>query len=315
MSLGYKATVHAVNKVINEYDFRLTVRQIYYRLVSPPFQLFSNSLRSYKNLIRILTKARERGDVDWTRIEDRRRHTSEGESGYDSVEDYLKSWANALDNLGLHYNRKRWTAQHKIVQVWVEKEALASLFEQATAPYGVVVFPTVGYSSLTMFMEALQQFQRTEKDIVILDYRDHDPSGVDMTRDVRDRLAKYAGILCYDDVAERLEIKRVALTIDQVRSLGLSPNPTKKADKRSPAYIAQYGDQCWELDAYPPDQLRQLIEDAIRGEIDLGAWDRVGEESASERAKLVAATKVADEKVRELIDTLQKAVEENINGI
>ena len=77
--MRYAEVVRASNEVVAQYDIRLTVRQIYYRLVSPPYQLFENTAGNYKGFDRILTRAREKGDVDWTRIEDRARTVLGGE--------------------------------------------------------------------------------------------------------------------------------------------------------------------------------------------------------------------------------------------
>jgi len=262
--MKYGQIVKSTNAVIAEYNFRLTIRQIYYRLVSPPYQLFPNVMKSYKSLVQLLTKARERGDVDWTKIEDRRRSTSGGESGYANPQEFVNGWMDAMNKLDEYYDRKRWATQPKYIEAWVEKEALASLFERASSEWRVVVFPTVGYSSLTMFMEAVVRFSKIDKKIAILDFRDHDPSGIDMTRDVQNRLRKYGSFVT---------IKRIALTIDQVKELNLASNPTKIADTRTPRYVDMYGDQCWELDAYPPDKLSELVNSSVKDEIDMKKWN------------------------------------------
>jgi len=305
-----KATIQAVNQVIQEYSFRLTVRQIYYRLVSPPYQLWPNTLRSYKNLVSVLTTARERKDVDWRRIEDRRRSTSGGESGANDPSEFLDSWEWRLENLERFYTQNRWSTQDKQVEVWVEKEALAALFEQATQDLGVVVFPTVGYSSLTSFMESVERFGRSDKEIIVLDFRDHDPSGVDMSRDVEDRLKLYARILGRPEVGDRLTVKRCALTIEQVHAFNLAPNPTKKADSRTAAYQTLYGNDCWELDAYPPDELQKLIQEKVKAEIDTEAWDRIEAETAKNRGRIKAARESAKDDIAALIGRLRDDVSE-----
>jgi hypothetical protein len=299
--LKYRDLVNTVRQVIAEYPgLRLTIRQIYYRLVSPPYQIFANTPRNYKNLVAMLTKARERDDIDWRSIEDRRRGTIGGESGYSSPEAFIRIWAgDVMRNLDRYYARRRWSTQPKYVEVWVEKEALASLFEQAAGRWGVIVFPTVGYSSLTMFMEAVSRFSKIEKPIVILDFRDHDPSGLDMTRDVEDRLTSYGG---------KVQVKRVALTIDQVRRLNLAPNPTKKADTRTPRYLQQYGDQCWELDAYPPNLLSQLVAESIQSEVDLKLWEEVETLETEDKKRIKTACEQAGGLIDELEQTLLNRV-------
>jgi len=297
--MKYAQIVKATNDVIAEYSgIRLTIRQIYYRLVSPPYQLFANNIKSYKSLVNLLTKAREKGDVDWRKIEDRRRHIIGGEEGYWNPKDFVGRWMSALRELGDYYARRRWSTQPKYLEVWVEKEALASLFEQASSDWKVYVFPTVGYSSLTMFMEAVTRFAKIPKPITVLDFRDHDPSGIDMTRDVQERLERYGA-----DV----EIKRIALTIDQVKELDLAPNPTKIADTRTPKYVELYGDECWELDAYPPDQLSKLIYDSIAQEIDTEEWEAAGDLEKKEKEKIQEALSESDDLIDEIEENLTDA--------
>jgi hypothetical protein len=82
------------------------------------------------------------------------------------------------------------------------------------------------------------------QDVVVLHLGDHDPSGLDMTRDLRDRLSLYS--------RAAVDVQRVALNMDQVGVFNPPPNFAKESDKRFEAYRRQYGDQCWELDALPP---------------------------------------------------------------
>jgi hypothetical protein len=86
-----------------------------------------------------------------------------------------------------------------------------------------------------------------------------------MTVDLRRRAEKYAG--------RPVSVTRVALNIDQVRKYGLIPNPTKAADSRAKRYREQFGDECWELDALPPDVLRSIVRQSIESFIDVPQWN------------------------------------------
>ena len=59
---------------------------------------------------------------------------------------------------------------------------------------------------------------------LVLHLGDHDPNGLDMTRDNRDRLALFAR----GDV----EVRRIALNLDQVELYRPPPNPAKETDTR-----------------------------------------------------------------------------------
>jgi hypothetical protein len=87
-----------------------------------------------------------------------------------------------------------------------------------------------------------------------------------MTRDVTERLALYT--------RADVEVRRIALNIDQVREHDPPPNFVKEADSRTPGYIEQFGDECWELDALPPTVITGLIRTEISGLIHPPTWDK-----------------------------------------
>jgi len=268
--MDYASVVAATNKVIGQYDVRLTIRQIYYRLISPPFQLFANTISNYKGFDKILTRAREKGEVNWRRIEDRSRTTIGGDGGFESPEDFMDFVMRRVKGMWNSYSRPAWRDQPNYLEVWVEKDALATLVSNVADEFRVLTYPSRGYSSFTRVMEAIEdRFQDVEesREIFIIHLTDHDPSGLDMTRDIEERIREY-----WPD-NERLTIERVALTFDQVKRFNLASNPTKKADPRATGYVAQYGDQCWELDALPPDELEKIISRAVKGYIEAEIWD------------------------------------------
>ena len=85
---------------------------------------------------------------------------------------------------------------------------------------------------------------------IILHLGDHDPSGIDMTRDIQERLNLFGA-----DV----EVKRIALTMEQISKFNPPPNPAKITDSRCGNYIKKYGNESWELDALEPNVITELI--------------------------------------------------------
>ncbi|MBS7610561.1 hypothetical protein KEJ19_08455 [Candidatus Bathyarchaeota archaeon] len=302
--MKYQEIVPLVNDILGQYTERLTIRQIYYRLVSPPYQAFANTKSNYKTLSKILVKARETGDVDEDRIEDRARTTIGGDHGFDSPTDLIDYAIRRLEQAYEYYTRKMWDEQDEYIEVWVEKDALVSIFSSIANGFRVITYPTRGYSSYTLVKEAIKRFDDYNgKPIIILHFADHDPSGLDMTRDIEDRLYKY-----YNG---DFKVKRISLTIDQVKKYGLVPNPTKRADARSPKYIAQYGDECWELDAIPPNELRAIIKDSIEAHIDAQIWNETLDKIEQER-KIIKDI-LEDERIA--IDGLKKRLISRLNGV
>jgi len=99
-------------------------------------------------------------------------------------------------------------------------------------------------------------------------------------------------------------VRRIALSIEQVRELALPPNPTKKADSRAREYTAKFGDECWELDAVPPDTLAQWVKKAVEGEIDWDKWKETEQRVKEERENIARALEQSSDE----IDTLREKV-------
>jgi hypothetical protein len=114
------------------------------------------------------------------------------------------------------------------------------------------------------------------KDKVILHFGDHDPSGMDMTRDIRDRLRLFG--------AGSVDVRRLALNMDQIEQYEPPPNPAKESDSRFENYLAEYGDESWELDALEPDVLAKIVSDELDTIIERGPWnDAIRDENKARR--------------------------------
>jgi len=276
--MNYQETVAAVNDVINQYSIPLTLRQIYYRLVAAG--LIPNRRSAYNGLSAQLVKAREVGEVDESRINDRARSIED--RAFDSPEDFLDAAIYMIEN---RFFRRFWTTQETYCETWVEKDALSQVIAGAVEDLNTIVAPSRGYSSFSYVRDAIRRFQKNRGDaetIVVLHLTDHDPSGLDMTRDLQDRFDAYSRGFLFS-----VEVKRVALTIDQVQRYNLIPNPTKVTDSRAGGYMAKYGDECWELDAIEPDELVRLVAEAVEGEVtDWDAWDKLKDQELREREEL-----------------------------
>ena len=128
---------------------------------------------------------------------------------------------------------------------------------------------------------------------LIIHLADHDPSGLDMTRDIGDRLRMFAGWKNHD-------IERIALNMSQIEEFTPPPNPTKLSDSRARAYIAEFGSNSWELDALEPRVIESLIERTLKQVIDDTEWEKVDRRILAHKKSLTA---IADnyEKIRSLI--------------
>jgi hypothetical protein len=252
--------VKTCNAIIAEYQaqgFTLTLRQLYYQLVSR--DIIANRQREYKRLGSIVNDARLAGLIDWHAIEDRTRNLQKL-SHWDSPEELVRACAD-------QYHVDMWEGQEWRPEVWIEKDALVGVIEGVCDEFDVPYFSCRGYTSQSEMWAAgqrLKMYGRHEQTPIIFHFGDHDPSGKDMTRDITDRLELFMG---------GLEVKRLALNMDQVEEYEPPPNPAKTTDSRYGAYIAEFGEESWELDALEPAVIATLIRTAITGLIDQELWD------------------------------------------
>ncbi len=241
--------INLVNEVIDDYKaqgYELTLRQVYYQLVARGY--IPNNERSYKNIGNLINDGRLAGLIDWYAITDRTRNLR-GNSHWDTPADVIAS-------AKYSYLLDKWEGQPNYVEVWVEKDALVDVVGQACRPLDVPFFSCRGYTSQSEMWSAARRFLRQDdrEQRIIIHLGDHDPSGIDMTRDIQDRLEMFGA-----DVF----VKRVALTMNQINQYNPPPNPAKITDSRCGRYIAQYGHESWELDALEPKVITTLINQEV----------------------------------------------------
>lgn len=272
-------TIEKADEIIEDYQaqgYKLTLRQLYYRFVAS-VPGFENSEKSYKNFGQLISDARLTGRLDWDAIEDRTRNLM-GLGHYDSPADILSSSA-------WSYHRDRWEDQEVRPELWVEKEALAAIVERTALRNDVNYLCCRGYMSQSEMHEAalrfVRYFQKGQTPIII-HLGDHDPSGMDMTRDVTDRAEKFVSYHLGRDV----EVQRIALNMSQIEQYEPPPNPVKLGDVRSSGYTRRFGEKCWELDALEPSVLDGLMQAAIDSVRDPDKWAAACEREEFERKTL-----------------------------
>lgn len=253
------------NEIITDWNakgYSLTLRQLYYQLVSRA--VITNDEQSYDNIGAMLSDARLAGLVDWYAIIDRTRSLRA-----------LSHWGEPSEIVAgsaKQFNYDRWENQPTRVEVWVEKDALVDVVGQACNKFDVPFFSCRGYTSQSTMWGAarrMEQYLSDAASVVILHLGDHDPSGLDMTRDINDRLTMF----CESDGYAAPIVKRIALNMDQIRQYNPPPNPAKLTDCRAKAYIAEHGHESWELDALQPDVIAKLVTDHISEFLDMKLFD------------------------------------------
>ena len=254
-----------------EQGYKLTLRQLYYQLVSS--DILENKIQNYAKLSRILTDARLCGFVDWSIIEDRIR-IPQRPSQWDSINELISA---ALSQ----YRKDRHYSQDNYVEIWVEKDALSGILQPITEKYHLNLMVNRGYSSITAMWNASQRMQQAineNKNCHIIYLGDHDPSGLDMIRDIKDRMSTFQ--------IDNLNVNQIALTSKQIKKYNPPPNPAKENDPRSKWYIEEFGNVSWELDALKPQVLTTLLESEIKKLLDLDLYNDIILEEDREKEQL-----------------------------
>lgn len=268
------ATIVTANEIIAEYEangLSLTLRQLYYQFVARG--LLPNEGKYYAKLGDIVSDGRMAGLISWTAIEDRTRNLK-GQT-------YFESPAEVLRSARASYKTDKWATQDWRPEVWIEKEALVGVIGSICDELGVDYFACRGYNSQSEQWRAGRRFAnyiRKGQRPIVFHLGDHDPSGIDMTRDNTDRLSTFAGTT--------VSVMRLALNFSQVEEYDPPPNPAKLSDSRAARYVETYGDSSWELDALDPLVIRELIRSAVVKIRDDEKWDLALAEEVSDLEKL-----------------------------
>jgi hypothetical protein len=244
----------------------MTVRQVYYQLVSR--QVIANTRGAYQAVSNALVAARKEGLIPWEWIEDRLRRPR-AVSMWKSLADFAESMCRA-------YRRDVRVAQPGYLEVWLEKDALSGIFEDVLEAYGVTLNVGRGYDGWDSLYKAAVRYDEGDA-VTVLYFGDFDPSGEDMVRSLRDRLAF---LDCQPEVV------KCALNADDVARYNLPPDFTKATDTRRAAFVARYGDVAVELDALPVDVLRARLLAEVESRMDLEALREVREAEERDRLRL-----------------------------
>lgn len=282
--------IDMANELLEQYaddGFVVTLRQLYYRFVANGW--IENTDREYKRLGRIISDARMAGLIDWDHLQDRTRNLLSRE--------HFANPAEIIEIAATQYAKDLWAGQDFRPEVWIEKDALIGVIEDVCDSYDVPHFSCRGYVSMSEMWTASQrmiEYDCQGQSPIIFHLGDHDPSGVDMTRDIAARLETFCGFV--------VEVRRIALNMDQVRQYGPPPNPAKIKDSRSPDYIEKYGRESWELDALEPSVLIQLVRDSITEVMDDDVYNGQIKVQERERTQLELVSNSWDQVAEEFGD-------------
>jgi hypothetical protein len=249
--------------IVASYDTGVTLRQLFYRLVAA--ELLPNTQTAYKTLSAKTAAARRAGT--FPKLIDRTR-TIHRDIFFDGVED-AKHWLAGI------YRRDRTENQDMSIYVGVEKSGIVAQLEAWFGHLGIPVLALGGYSSQSYVDSVVADVDTQDRPAVLIYAGDFDPSGEDIDRDFLERTG------CFEAAC------RIALNVEQVEQYNLPPLPGKATDPRAAGFVARHGRLVQvELDALPPDTLRDMYAEAIDNYWDMSTFEGVLRQEKTERAQL-----------------------------
>lgn len=314
-----KSVLTAAKNVLAEYeawDSPMTVRQVFYRLVAE--YGYEKTERAYGSLITYIARSRRayqhavlEADGDetlrdealqsaplipfpWIRDE---KGQSVQESSYDDEADFLKTVRAAAEHMKLD----RMEGQPRNIELWCEAAGMVPLMAEIAEPYGIRISSGGGYDSVTakhrLCQRALIEKRDKNRSTLVLHIGDFDPSGEGMFETLRDDVGQMVENYNYHAT---FEVKRVALTEEQVIDWNVETAPPKRQDSRRRRFVAQHprirahlgsDDITAQLEALTPPDLRRLMEDAIDAEIHRGAYNALRAKEEKVRKALIERLK------------------------
>lgn len=268
----------------------LSLRQLFYVLTD--LHLIPKTVKGYKNLGNLITDARLTGLIDWDVIRDRSR-TALHSSHCDDI-------TKVVNDMKWGFKVDMWQRQAHYIEVFVEKQSLEGVLEPVCYDMDVTFTSNKGYSSSSAVYDASKRYLAAAelgKKLHIIYLGDHDPSGIDMSRDIDDRFNRFMstvqeGFVHTDDELNSIDprpyhLNRLALNMDQVRKLHLQSSPSKPKDLRLKSYVQRFKTKkCWELAAIEPRKMAKLVKDSISSLIDFKIWDEDKAREDKARAEL-----------------------------
>jgi hypothetical protein len=238
----------AILSLQDEYDV-MTVRQVFYALTVRG--VIAKEEAGYRQVQRQVLALRRECLLPWTFIADGTRWVHAPET-WDEVNDAVRETART-------YRRNLWRTQAERIEVWLEKDALASIVSEVTFKWGVRLMVSRGQASDTYCWRAAQDAREAWTwaglSTTVYTLYDADKSGRVAAAKVAEKLAGYSD-------GTPISFELLAVTDRQIAEWNLPTRPAK--EKGEPDAV--------ELDAIPPDRLRQLVDDAIRSHVDAAAW-------------------------------------------
>lgn len=252
----------------------MTVRQVFYQATVRG--VVDKSEAGYAKVQTDLAWLRRRNIMPYNWLADNTRWQRKPRT-FDSIQQ-------ALDDTAQFYRKALWTDAGAYVEVWLEKDALAGVVQPITAAYDVPLMVARGYASLSFLHSAAEYIASLSVPTFIYHCGDFDPSGVNAGEKIEQTLREMAP-------AADIHFERIAVNPEQIEAWDLPTRPTKSSDSRAKGF----GALSVELDAIPPQVLRDLVEQAIQRHLPYEQFQVLKAAEESERQLLTSLVGILGE--------------------
>ncbi|MEM0935744.1 MAG: hypothetical protein AAGJ91_07565 [Pseudomonadota bacterium] len=249
----------------------MTVRGLYYQAEVAHLPGIDKTEASYAKVQRHVLNLRRDGRLPYNTISDATRYTRRPRTH--------DGWEDALQETARLYRKSLWADSFDEVEIWIEKSALAGVLYPVTAEYDVSLMPTGGYTSETFAYEAVARLRDTGRTLHVYALYDFDRSGQSAADSLREKVERFG-----DELDVPVSFINLGLSLGQVRAMNL---PTREPKRKTAADMAWPHDIAAELDAIPPDDLREMVRSAIELHLPQNELKQLKAIEAAERATLM----------------------------
>lgn len=227
------------------YDFArrmhpVGVRQAFYAVETQG--LVPKTEAGARTVGRLMVEMRQSGALPWGWVVDGTRWMYKPPS-HDTIEQ-------AVRNAAKSYRLDLWAQGDVYVEIWVEKRGLISTLYPVTSEFDVPLMPAAGFASQSFLHETAMNIRDQGRECYIYYLGDSDKAGRDAVKFAERTIRGHAP-------EADLTFELLAVTDQQIEQWNLPTRPPKPRDR------AVGMTRCVELDAIPPDRLRDLVSDAI----------------------------------------------------
>jgi hypothetical protein len=275
----------ALRKIL-ETQWPFTIRQAFYQAVVAC--LVGKAETGYDKVQRNLLAMRRESMVPYEWVVDLQRDLR-GPKCWESTDAFIA----AVQSM---YRRDLWRDNPVRVEFWIEKATLCGFLDPVICDrWGLTYWAGGGFTSETVLYKGGTAIAAQGKPTYIYTLSDFDPSGEDIANHIAHGNKQCPGGITRFTAGVPVYVQQLAVTKEQIRKWQLPTRPVVSRGKgkepeeissRKQRFIDEHGDAAVELDAIPPNLLRDLIDKTIASRCDPRKVDELRSIEKSERKLL-----------------------------